>query len=150
MNKVSLPLAIRKDKGPTRRQAKTDKSAHNKSLTPFKNNKMPLINCPECSNKVSDSALKCPKCGVQLRKPIRGPFGKFVKWLFIGFNVLMVMWLVSYFMSIGQHTNAAESNAEKAGTVIGATIGTGILVFLWALGDIVLGLFVLFTRPKSA
>ncbi|MEC9377128.1 MAG: zinc-ribbon domain-containing protein, partial [Candidatus Neomarinimicrobiota bacterium] len=28
---------------------------------------MPIINCPECSSEVSDSALKCPSCGVQLR-----------------------------------------------------------------------------------
>ncbi|WP_140308924.1 zinc ribbon domain-containing protein, partial [Vibrio parahaemolyticus] len=27
---------------------------------------MALINCPECETEVSDSALKCPKCGVQL------------------------------------------------------------------------------------
>ena len=29
---------------------------------------MPLINCPECQNSVSDSAVNCPKCGY----PIKG------------------------------------------------------------------------------
>lgn len=111
---------------------------------------MALINCPECSNEVSDAALKCPKCGVQLRKPKRGVFGKLVKWLFVGFNIIMVIWLFSYFGSVSELTNSAGSDAEKAGTAIGATLGTGVLMAFWVFGDIILGLFVLFTRPKSA
>lgn len=55
---------------------------------------MAMIKCPECSADVSDSALKCPSCGVQLRKPKRGFFGKLVKWGFIGFNILMAIWLM--------------------------------------------------------
>ena len=30
---------------------------------------MALINCPECSREVSDTALACPHCGYQLKKP---------------------------------------------------------------------------------
>jgi len=40
---------------------------------------MPMIKCPECSSEVSDSALKCPSCGVQLRKLKRSLFGNIVK-----------------------------------------------------------------------
>jgi hypothetical protein len=29
---------------------------------------MPLINCPECGSSVSDVALQCPNCGIQLKK----------------------------------------------------------------------------------
>ncbi len=111
---------------------------------------MALINCPECSSEVSDSALRCPKCGVQLRKLTRGLFGKLVKWLFIGFNIIMVIWLFSYFGNVSQLTSSAGSDAERAGAAIGATLGTGMLMGFWVLGDIILGLFVLFTRPKSA
>lgn len=106
------------------------------------------MNCPECQSEVSDSALKCPKCGVQLRKPKRGFFGKLFKWTFICFNILMTFWLISYWGTIGDMTSGA-SGAEKAGAAIGGTIGTGMLFGLWVFGDIVLGLFVLFTRPKS-
>lgn len=109
---------------------------------------MALINCPECQSEVSDSALKCPKCGVQLRKPKRGFFGKLFKWSFIGFNILMAFWLFSYWGTVGEMTSSS-SGAEKAGAAIGGTIGTGMLFGLWMFGDIVLGLFVLFTRPKS-
>jgi len=109
---------------------------------------MALINCPECSAEVSNSALKCPKCGVQLRKPKRGFFGKLIKWGFIGFNILMLVWLFSYMGSIGEITNATSSNAEKTGAAIGGAIGTGMLISVWGFGDIILGLFVLLTRPK--
>lgn len=110
---------------------------------------MAMIKCPECSADVSDSALKCPGCGVQLRKPKRGFFGKLIKWSFIGFNILMVIWLFSYWGSVGEIANTAGSEAEEAGAAIGGTIGTGMLFGVWVCGDIILGLFVLFTRPKS-
>jgi endogenous inhibitor of DNA gyrase (YacG/DUF329 family) len=44
---------------------------------------MAMISCPECQSDVSDAALKCPSCGVQLRKPKRTFFGKLVKYSFI-------------------------------------------------------------------
>ncbi|XEI31197.1 zinc ribbon domain-containing protein [Aeromonas veronii] len=108
---------------------------------------MSLIKCPECSAEVSDAALKCPKCGAQIRKPKRGFFGKLFKWGFILFNLLMVFWLVSYWGSVGDMMQGAN-DAEKAGGVIGTTIGTGMIFGIWGFGDLILGLFVLLTRPK--
>ena len=109
---------------------------------------MAMINCPECSSEVSDSAMKCPSCGVQLRKPKRGFFGKLVKYSFIVFNVLMVLWLVG---GMGAATEGmdAMSEAEKAGTAVGAGLGMAVVLSIWVFGDIILGLFVLFTRPKA-
>ena len=109
---------------------------------------MALINCMECQAEVSDSALKCPKCGVQLRKPKRTFMGKLVKWSFIAFNVLMLIWMAG---AISSSTEAIEgmSGAQKAGAQIGTGIGMTLLVGIWLVGDIILGLFVLFTRPKS-
>ena len=110
---------------------------------------MALIKCPECQTEVSDTALKCTKCGVQLRKPKRTFFGKLVKWGFIAFNLIMVIWLVSYWSSAGDVINTAASDAEQAGAAIGATIGTGFLFGIWGFGDVVLGICLLVTRPKS-
>ncbi|WP_432415633.1 zinc ribbon domain-containing protein [Chromohalobacter israelensis] len=109
---------------------------------------MALINCPECQTEVSDTALKCAKCGVQLRKPKRGFFGKLIKWSFIGFNILMAVWLIG---GMGAATEGmdAMSEAERAGATIGTGIGAAMILGLWVVGDIILGLFVLFTRPKS-
>jgi hypothetical protein len=85
---------------------------------------------------------------VQLRKPVRGFFGKLVKWSFILFNILMIVWLIG---GVGSATKGmdAMNQTEKAGATIGTGIGAMLIVVIWVLGDIILGLFVLFTRPKS-
>lgn len=109
---------------------------------------MALINCPECSTEVSDTALKCAKCGVELRKPKRGVFGNLVKWSFIAFNLLMGVWLVA---GMGSASEAMEgmSGAEQAGAAIGTGIGAALILGIWFFGDVILGMFVLFTRPKT-
>jgi len=112
---------------------------------------MAMIKCPECSTDVSDTALKCPSCGVQLRKPKRGFFGKLDKWGFIGFNILMAIWLVGGMGAATDYLEGMEamSEAEKAGAAIGTGLGAAMILSIWVIGDIILGLFVLFTRPKS-
>jgi hypothetical protein len=110
---------------------------------------MALINCPECSEEVSDTSLKCTHCGMQLRVPKRSFMGKLFKWSFIGFNLLMVMYLISYWGSVGEIASNASNEAEKAGVAIGGTLATGMLFGVWLFGDILLGMFVLFTRPKN-
>jgi len=109
---------------------------------------MALVACPECKSEVSSAALKCPKCGVQLRKPTRTFFGKLVKFGFIAFNILMAVWFVG---GMGSATEGYEAmnEAQKAGTAIGTGIGAMMLLAIWVFGDIILGLFVLFTRPKG-
>lgn len=93
-------------------------------------------------------AFDCPACGHPLRKAKRGLFGKIFKWLLIAFNVLMLVWLFSYMATIGEHIEGAASSAEETGAAIGGTIGVGMLLTFWVLGDIILGLAALLTRPK--
>jgi hypothetical protein len=109
---------------------------------------MALINCPECTAEVSDSALNCAKCGVQLRKPKRGIFGKLIKYLFIFFNLFMGWWLVAGMQAATKTMDTAASGAEQAGAAIGTGLGAAMIIGLWVFGDIILGLFVLLTRPK--
>lgn len=109
---------------------------------------MALINCPECETKVSEMATKCPSCGVQLRKPTRGGFGKLVKWAFIAFNALMAIWMVGG-MSAASKGMEGLSGAEQAGAAIGTGIGAIVIGGIWFFGAFILGLFVLFTRPKA-
>jgi len=110
---------------------------------------MAMIACPECTTEVSDAALKCPKCGVQLRIPKRTGFGKFAKSAFIIFNVLMLVWMLYGFFVTGSVASEATSDAERIGTGIGAMAGLGLVSCVWVVGDIILGLTVLLTRPKS-
>ena len=109
---------------------------------------MALINCPECLVEVSDSALKCVKCGILLRKSQRSFFGKLVKWAFILFNILMAWWLFAG-MSTAIKMMEGANAGERAGAAIANSITATMIVGLWVFGDIILGLFVLFTRPKS-
>lgn len=109
---------------------------------------MALTACRECGEDISDEATKCPKCGVRLRKAKRTIMGKIFKWLFILFNVAMIY---SFVASIGGIRDMPEtkSSAEQAGRAIGATLSFGVLLTIWVFGDVILGLFVLFTRPKD-
>jgi hypothetical protein len=110
---------------------------------------MALVACPECTTEVSDSALNCAKCGVQLRKPKRGFFGKIIKYSFILFNFLMGWWLVAGMGAASEGIQSAGSSAEQAGAAIGTGLGAAMIIGVWVFGDIILGLFVMLTRPKS-
>jgi hypothetical protein len=70
------------------------------------------------------------------------------KWIFIGFNVLM-LWAVIYGVYSASRMEAA-SEAERAGRAVGTAIGVGIILAIWAAGSLILGLLVYFTKPKAA
>lgn len=80
--------------------------------------------------------------------------GKIFKYTFIGFNVLMLLlFFKGCAVSSDAITNAGAqseyADAATAGATIGAGLAMGSLLFLWVVGDVVLGLFVLFTRRKK-
>ena len=75
--------------------------------------------------------------------------GKLFKWTFILFNLLMAVWLIGGMMGASEIVTSATSGAQKAGATIGTGIGALLILFLWVIGDILLGVFVFFTRPKG-
>lgn len=85
---------------------------------------------------------------VQIETRQRGFFGKLMLLLFIGFNLLMLVWLIGGMGAAGQGYEQM-SDAQKAGTAIGAGIGMMFIITVWALGDIILGFAVLLTRGKK-
>lgn len=109
---------------------------------------MSLINCPECSAKVSDSAYKCPKCGVELKKPVRSFIGKLIKWSFILFNMFMALWMFTGLQSASE-TMSGATGAEAVGGAIGTGIGAALVGGIWFGGVVILGILVLLTRPKA-
>lgn len=81
-------------------------------------------------------------------------FGKIIKYVFIAFNIVMLLLTVVSCSSSGEVISNAASQAEYAdAATAGATIGAGLLMgtllFVWLVGDVILGLFVLFTRRKK-
>lgn len=108
---------------------------------------MALIQCSSCTNNVSDTAFKCPSCGHQLRKPKRTFFGKIIKWTFILFNLFMIYWIIRYF---GDASEVMQNAGYRAGTTIGTGIGMMVIGTIWVIGDVIIGMLVLFTRPKTS
>lgn len=74
-------------------------------------------------------------------------FGQIVKWVFIAFNVLMLVWLVWGMVAVSQIP--AHTDAQRVGHAIGAALAFSGIITIWAIGDIILGLFVLLTRGNT-
>ncbi|GDY26403.1 MULTISPECIES: hypothetical protein [Agarivorans] len=110
--------------------------------------KTTLINCPTCSKEIASTSHKCVGCGSLINKPKRSIFGKLIKWSFILFNIFMAWWMFAG-MDAATTTMDSLEGAEAAGAAIGTGIGAMLISGIWVIGDIILGLFVLFTRPKS-
>jgi hypothetical protein len=81
---------------------------------------------------------------VRREKHERTAFGKLVKWAFIGFNILMVIWIFGGLTAVSNIE--VHSRAEEVGRAIGSAIGVASLLTLWAVGDVILGFLVAFTR----
>ena len=88
------------------------------------------------------------KKGYREIKGKRGIFGHLVLLSFIGFNLLMLAWLV---FGLGGATDGYQemSAAEQTGAAIGTGIGAMMILVIWAVGDIILGIPLLFTRPSK-
>jgi hypothetical protein len=78
----------------------------------------------------------------------RGFFGWVFLLIFLGFNGLMVLWLFSYWSQIGSSLSSG-SQAERAGSAIGATVGTGMILFFWMAGAVITGFLALLTRGRK-
>ena len=81
--------------------------------------------------------------------PQRSFFGKLIKWTFIGFNLLMLLWLIVGVGGASKQIAEASNEAEKAGGAIGTGLGAMMIIFIWVAGAVILGLFTLLTRAKS-
>ena len=53
------------------------------------------------------------------------------------------------YTTINGMLQTSASDATTAGMQIGATIGTGLLLFLWVAGSVILGLFTLLSRGST-
>ena len=102
---------------------------------------MAMIKCPECEKEISNKTYKCPNCGVVINKPKRGITGVIFKTIFIIFNAIMILWVISVW-SLGINNSELDMGAAKA-------MGTGMLIFIWLLIGLPLGIMNYITRPKA-
>ena len=84
-----------------------------------------------------------------IRKEVRkrGFFGWLFLLLFLGFNALMVLWLVNYGTFLAGHES--PDDAARIGKAIGGAMGVGMIIFIWLAGAVILGLFALLTRGRK-
>jgi hypothetical protein len=67
--------------------------------------------------------------------------------LFWAFNLFMAAWVITYWSFLNRPE--LTDDAARTGVLIGGTIGTGLIVFFWVAGAVILGLFALLTRGRK-
>lgn len=82
------------------------------------------------------------------QQPQRSLFGKIVKWGFIVFNILMLLWGFSALGVVSDGVSEASSDAEQVGAAIGGGIGMMLIGTIWFFGFVAGGIMLLLTRPK--
>lgn len=83
-------------------------------------------------------------------KPQRSTIGKIIKWTFIVFNILMLVWLIAGVGSASSDISQMQDEASRAGAEIGTGLGAMMIIFLWMAGAVVLGIMTYFSRAKRA
>lgn len=72
-------------------------------------------------------------------------------WIILVVQVLFVIWLIAGINTVSQDTctDSEYADACQAGAAIGAGIGIGLIIFLWALVDVILGVIWLVTNKSK-
>ena len=82
----------------------------------------------------------------------RSVFGKIAKYMFIFFNMIMLVAVIFLFLSIDEFDVFSPDeykNEEKLSQFMLTGTLAYFLFFVWAVGDLLLGVWVLCTRPKK-
>jgi hypothetical protein len=86
---------------------------------------------------------------IAVEKRKRGIFGWIVAAAFWLWNLLMVAWLVGGLNSTTTQYSAATSEAARTGTAVGTAFAVTFMLIIWAMGTIILGALMMFTRGKK-
>jgi hypothetical protein len=78
------------------------------------------------------------------------PHWRKMTWVILIFNAIMLIWVIAGAAS-GHPTNCNGLSTQTCNDAYnaGKGIGVGILIVLWALGDVILGTIWLVTRGRS-
>lgn len=83
----------------------------------------------------------------KIEKRQRSFIGQFFYLLFVGFNLLMLVWMVSGFINISGMP--VDTDAARAGRAIGFAIGFGVILTIWIIGAVPLGILAMVTRGNT-
>jgi hypothetical protein len=82
----------------------------------------------------------------------RSIFGKIAKYMFILFNIIMFIGLIFIFQSLDSfdvYSPGLYEDKEKLSEFMMKGTFLYFLFFAWVVGDLILGVWVLCTRPKK-
>jgi hypothetical protein len=78
----------------------------------------------------------------------RSPFGRAVKWAFVGFQLVMLLLVLGTCAAVGPFLSGSDPEVVMGAGMFGA-MALGTLWTVWPLGTLLLGLLVLFTRGRK-
>ena len=78
----------------------------------------------------------------------RSPFGRAAKWVFIGFQLVMLVLMLGTCAAVGPFLSGSDPEVVMGAGMFGA-MALGTLWTIWPVGSLVLGLLVLFTRGRK-
>src|SRR5712672_1376716 len=72
-------------------------------------------------------------------------------WVILVVQVLFVIWLITGISAVSDNNCSTDAYADacRAGQAMGAGIGIGLIIFLWALIDVILGVIWLITNKSK-
>lgn len=81
----------------------------------------------------------------------RFPRWRIFTWVILAFNLIMLIWVVSAIAANASTCSGLTGDALTNCKLnnVGTGIGVTALIVLWALGDIILGVLWLVTRPRT-
>ena len=80
------------------------------------------------------------------------PRWRFLTWVILFFNALMLFLVILLLATAADNCDGLTGTRLEScetGTAVGATIGTGLIVFFWVGGSVILGLIWLVTNKKA-
>src|SRR3954453_2789250 len=86
---------------------------------------------------------------VEMVRYERGIFGKIFKFLFVAFNIVMLIWLLSSFSHLFQSFNEHPDEASRTGATAGFLAVAMFQLIMWIAGAVILWLLMSLTRGKK-
>ncbi len=105
--------------------------------------------CPKCSTELEHEVTSCVACGYRMDFPERSAIGKALKWIFVLFNIAMIIWVLVAMGAFDPVDIDTQKQALPHGTERSTGMGVSMIVMIWLICNAVLGVLVWDTRARK-
>lgn len=105
--------------------------------------------CKACNSKIDNQVMNCQNCGIRYNVAGRNVFGKLILYSFIVYNFLMLILFILKFDEFTTMINSLFGKTHPDGSKIAIGLGEIMILFTCVMGNIVLGMMALLTRPEK-